>query len=189
MTIHREIKPTAMLSMVANLTPFSDFNQSPRNMYQCQMGKQSMAIPSQTFPYRADNKMYRLQTAQTPIVRTGTYLDYGIDEFPLGCNAVVAVLSYTGYDMEDAMIINKSAYERGFGHGSVYKTQIVDLAKKRLRGEPIHVRFAKPDCPRGSESEELPHPIHGDLSTLDSDGLPQVGYERFVAMTIIMYGI
>ena len=50
------------------------------------------------------------------------YVDYGLDEYPQGTNAVVAVISYTGYDMEDAMILNKSSFERGFGHGSVYKT-------------------------------------------------------------------
>lgn len=41
-TTHQEIEPTNMLSLIANLTPFSDQNQSPRNMYQCQMGKQTM---------------------------------------------------------------------------------------------------------------------------------------------------
>ena len=44
---HREIGCSAMLSVVASLTPYSDFNQSPRNMYQCQMGKQTMGTPSQ----------------------------------------------------------------------------------------------------------------------------------------------
>lgn len=47
---------------------------------------------------------------------------YGMDEYPSGTNAVVAVISYTGFDMEDAMIINKSSFERGFAHASVYKT-------------------------------------------------------------------
>eukprot|EP00698_Gefionella_okellyi_P003900 TRINITY_DN13613_c0_g1_i1.p1 TRINITY_DN13613_c0_g1~~TRINITY_DN13613_c0_g1_i1.p1 ORF type:complete len:1144 (+),score=256.01 TRINITY_DN13613_c0_g1_i1:497-3433(+) len=173
-TIHRELQPTSMLSMVASLTPFSDFNQSPRNMYQCQMGKQAMAFPSQALQYRADNKMYKLQHHQTPIVRTKGYVDYGIDEFPSGCNAVVAVLSYTGYDMEDAMIINKSAYERGFGHGQMFKTQPVDLGKKRERGGgPIHVHFAKP--PTTVVDDKEMHPTFGDLSALDADGLPQVG--------------
>jgi DNA-directed RNA polymerase I subunit RPA2 len=44
-------------------------------------------------------------------------------DYPSGVNAVVAVIAYTGYDMEDAMIINKSSYERGFGHASVYKSK------------------------------------------------------------------
>jgi DNA-directed RNA polymerase I subunit RPA2 len=48
-------------------------------------------------------------------------------DYPSGTNAVVAVISYTGYDMEDAMIINKSSYERGFGHGAVYKNYTYEL--------------------------------------------------------------
>ncbi len=43
-TRYVELGRTAMLSLVAQLTPFSDFNQSPRNMYQCQMGKQTMGV-------------------------------------------------------------------------------------------------------------------------------------------------
>lgn len=91
----------------------------------CQMGKQTMGTPFHSYPYRVDNKVFRIQNPQTPIVRNeGPYQKYLFDEYPMGCNAVVAVISYTGYDMEDAMIINKSAYERGFGHGSVYKYKV-----------------------------------------------------------------
>jgi hypothetical protein len=53
-----------MLSVVAGLTPYSDFNQSPRNMYQCQMAKQTMGTPGQALLHRTDTKMYRLQTPQ-----------------------------------------------------------------------------------------------------------------------------
>lgn len=60
-TTHQEIKPTNILSVIASLTPFSDHNQSPRNMYQCQMGKQTMGTPFHSFPYRVDNKVYRIQ--------------------------------------------------------------------------------------------------------------------------------
>ena len=72
-------------------------------------------------------QLYRLQNPQSPLVQNRAYREYMMDEYPQGCNAVVAVIAYTGYDMEDAMIINKAAYERGFGHGSVYKTLIFDL--------------------------------------------------------------
>ena len=106
-TTHMEISKTNILSVIANLTPFSDFNQSPRNMYQCQMGKQTMATPTYSYPRRADNKLYRIMTPQTPMVRPKLYDHYQMDNYPMGTNAVVAVISYTGYDMEDAMIINK----------------------------------------------------------------------------------
>ncbi len=57
LTTHVELSPTSVLSVLANLTPFSDHNQSPRNMYQCQMGKQTMGTPSTAIMRRTDNKM------------------------------------------------------------------------------------------------------------------------------------
>ncbi|CAB4042485.1 DNA-directed RNA polymerase I subunit RPA2-like, partial [Paramuricea clavata] len=122
-TTHMEIKPTGFLSAIASLTPYSDFNQSPRNMYQCQMGKQTMGTPCHSLPFRGDNKLYRIQTPQCPLVRPMAHDEFNVDNYPLGTNAVVAVISYTGYDMEDAMILNKSSFERGFSHGTVYKTE------------------------------------------------------------------
>lgn len=162
---HVEFTPTNILSILANLTPFSDFNQSPRNMYQCQMGKQTMGTPGVALCHRSDNKLYRLQTGQTPIVKANLYDDYGMDNFPNGFNAVVAVISYTGYDMDDAMIINKSADERGFGYGTMYKTEKVDLALNRSRGDPITQHF-------GFGNDEWPKEW---LEKLDDDGLPYIG--------------
>jgi DNA-directed RNA polymerase I subunit RPA2 len=74
---HIELRAGAMLSEVAALTPFSDLNQSPRNMYQCQMGKQTMGTPIHAWPSRADNKLFRLQTPQAPLVQTGTQAEFG----------------------------------------------------------------------------------------------------------------
>jgi hypothetical protein len=63
-------------------------------MYQCQMGKQTMGVPVQS-RFRADNKLYCLNSGQTPIVRTRAYHEYGVDNFPTGNNAIVCVISYT----------------------------------------------------------------------------------------------
>lgn len=166
---HVEFSPTNILSILANMTPFSDFNQSPRNMYQCQMGKQSMGTPGTALRYRTDNKTYRLQTGQTPIVRAPLHNDYGFDNFPNGMNAVVAVISYTGYDMDDAMILNKSAHERGFGHGTIYKVKKIDLADDGQRSRSsknIKKLFGFP--PGGMIKAEW-------KALLDEDGLPYVG--------------
>lgn len=126
-TTHREISLTSFLSLLGCLIPYPDFNQSPRNMYCCQMTKQTMGSSSHTLKYRCDTKMYNIETPQSPLVRPAIYDHYHLDDFPLGTNAVVAVISYTGYDMEDAMIINKAAAERGFTTGQVIKTIYIDL--------------------------------------------------------------
>lgn len=162
---HIEFSPTNVLSLLANLTPFSDYNQSPRNMYQCQMGKQTMGTPSTSINRRTDNKMYRIQTGQTPIVRPKLHDHYAMDGYPQGVNAVVAVISYTGYDMEDAMIINKSALERGFGHGSIYKSHITDL--KQLKGD-------KAQNPVFKIGDDVPA-THRARDTIDADGHPFIG--------------
>ncbi|KAH7081873.1 DNA-directed RNA polymerase I polypeptide 2 [Paraphoma chrysanthemicola] len=166
---HVEFDPTNIFSIVANMTPFSDFNQSPRNMYQCQMGKQSMGTPGTALRYRTDNKTYRLQTGQTPVVRPPLHNEYGLDNFPNGMNAVVAVISYTGYDMDDAMILNKSAHERGFGHGTIYKTKICDLeegSRRNRSGRTITKLFGfAPDSLVSADKKE----------TLDEDGFPRIG--------------
>lgn len=168
-TTHQELDPTNILSLIANMTPFSDQNQSPRNMYQCQMGKQTMGTPGHSLPYRTDNKLYKLQNPQAPIVQTATHGLYKMDEYPNGANAVVAVLSYTGFDMEDAMILNKGSYERGFGHASIYKTIEVDLQEE-----------AKMAAKSGSQSSmRFSNKVRRDGTyvhkNLESDGLPEIG--------------
>mmetsp|Transcript_31069 Transcript_31069/g.56364 ORF Transcript_31069/g.56364 Transcript_31069/m.56364 type:complete len:1271 (+) Transcript_31069:150-3962(+) len=183
-TTHQELDPANMLSLIASLTPFSDYNQSPRNMYQCQMGKQTMGTPCHSLPYRPDNKLYKIQTPQAPLVQTAVHGEYKMDEYPNGTNAVVAVLSYTGFDMEDAMILNKSSYERGFGHASVYKTVKVDLGEEitnavsrgadkdkiKLGNKTKRVRVP------AENEDDLPSfrddPVHPNL---EEDGLPAVG--------------
>eukprot|EP01006_Ploeotia_vitrea_P039418 TRINITY_DN66349_c5_g12_i1.p1 TRINITY_DN66349_c5_g12~~TRINITY_DN66349_c5_g12_i1.p1 ORF type:complete len:1279 (+),score=714.79 TRINITY_DN66349_c5_g12_i1:34-3837(+) len=173
-TTHMELSPNNMLSVIAGFTPFSDHNQSPRNMYQCQMGKQTMGTPFHSLPHRTDNKTYRLQTPQVPIVRNDTHADYMVDEYPLGTNAVVAVISYTGYDMEDAMIVNKSSYERGFAHASVYKSKFVDAVDRKRRSAPkASHRFGNERRKVDEETGEE-YDVKAEES-LDERGLPEVG--------------
>mmetsp|Transcript_16203 Transcript_16203/g.33248 ORF Transcript_16203/g.33248 Transcript_16203/m.33248 type:complete len:1176 (+) Transcript_16203:220-3747(+) len=176
-TTHVELDPNNLFSLIASCTPFSDYNQSPRNMYQCQMGKQTMGSPAHSLPHRTDNKLYRIQNPQAPLVQTSRHGEFKMDDYPNGTNAVVAVLSYTGFDMEDAMILNKSSYERGFGHASVYKTKIVDLKDEaeRTGSKEARLRFsnqklAPPRVKRdGTPGETV---IDGSLGP---DGLPHVG--------------
>lgn len=131
-----------------------------------------MGTPGTALKFRTDNKTYRLQTGQTPVVRPPLHNEYGLDNFPNGTNAIVAVISYTGYDMDDAMILNKSAHERGFGHGTIYKTKKIDLSEddKSQRGRSTAVTskfgFAPGQMIKASWR-----------TTLDDDGFVHVGFK------------
>ena len=133
-----------------------------------------MGTPSTSLLYRTDNKLTRLQTGQSPVVRPVLHNTYAMDAFPNGTNAVVAVISYTGYDMEDAMILNKSSHERGFAYGTVYKSQIVDLkeivkASTRSNSAPtLHFGLGQDIVRSGDKA-------HSCLEFLDGDGLPVLG--------------
>lgn len=83
-----------------------------------------MGFPLLTYQDRSDNKLYRLQTPQSPLVRPYMYDYYDMDNYPIGTNAIVAVISYTGYDMEDAMVSFTGRYR----HFNFYL-----LKKKKLR--------------------------------------------------------
>jgi DNA-directed RNA polymerase I subunit RPA2 len=174
---HEETGPMAMLSAIASCTPWSDYNQSPRNMYQCQMGKQTMGLPMHSFCYRPDTKLYRLQTPQRPIALTDAYDRYAIDDYPLGTNAVVAVLAYTGYDMEDAMIVNKGSMERGLAHATLYKTDTVSVSANAAadgevfgkRAEPASVGRGRRGSAAGAPEKKAPD------AAVDVDGAPRPG--------------
>lgn len=127
------------------------------------MGKQTMGTPCHSIRYRADNKLYRLNFPQSPIVKTKIYDRYKIDDYPIGTNAIVAVVSYTGYDMEDAMVLNKSSFERGFAHGMVYSTEIVELNDSGYGSSKTSKIFCID--PRQPHLRDF----------LDVDGLPYVG--------------
>jgi DNA-directed RNA polymerase I subunit RPA2 len=151
---HGEIDSINILSIIAGITPFSDLNQSPRNMYQCQMFKQSLGIPFYTFWRRNDSKSYFLITPQVPICRGKIFQDgLQLDSFPSGFNAVVSVLTYTGFDMEDAMIINKSSIQRGFSTINLSNSSSLEIENKEYNEKNKNLWIEK---------------------FLDKDGLPRV---------------
>ncbi|EEQ98697.1 DNA-directed RNA polymerase I subunit, putative [Perkinsus marinus ATCC 50983] len=164
---HIELSPISMLSVIAGLTPFSNHNQSPRNMYQCQMLKQTMAIPYLNHPYRTDNKVYKITYPQFPMVRTTVLSEANFDVKPAGTNAIVAVIAHSGFDMEDALIISKGSYDRGFKHGSVYKTKVINCPPKGTVGSRL-AQFRADN-----------HSVKGEkvVKDLDYDGIPYIGQQ------------
>ncbi|KAH6772430.1 nuclear RNA polymerase C2 [Perilla frutescens var. hirtella] len=120
-TTHIEIEPFTILGVIAGLIPYPHHNQSPRNTYQCAMGKQAMGNIAYNQLCRMDSLIYLLVYPQRPLLTTRTIELVRYDKLGAGQNASVAVMSYSGYDIEDAIVMNKSSLDRGFGRCIVIK--------------------------------------------------------------------
>jgi DNA-directed RNA polymerase subunit B len=118
---HSELSTYTMLGICASIIPYPEHNQSPRNSYEAAMAKQALGVYSTNYVYRADSRSHVLHYPQTPIVRTKPMEILGYDQRPSGQNCLVAVMSFEGYNMEDALIFNKAAIERGLGRSTFYR--------------------------------------------------------------------
>nr|CAB3265030.1 DNA-directed RNA polymerase III subunit RPC2 [Phallusia mammillata] len=122
-TTHLEIEPFTLLGVCAGLIPYPHHNQSPRNTYQCAMGKQAMGTIGYNQQQRIDTLMYLLVYPQAPLVKSRTIELINFEKLPAGQNAIIAVMSYSGYDIEDALVLNKASVDRGYGRCLVYRNQ------------------------------------------------------------------
>ncbi|OBZ74954.1 DNA-directed RNA polymerase III subunit RPC2 [Grifola frondosa] len=128
-TTHLEIEPFTILGAVAGLIPYPHHNQSPRNTYQCAMGKQAIGAIGYNQLNRIDTLLYLSVYPQQPMVKTKTIELIGYDRLPAGQNATIAVMSYSGYDIEDALILNKASLDRGYGRCQVLRKNATLIRK------------------------------------------------------------
>ena len=169
-TTHLEIEPFTILGCVAGLIPYPHHNQSPRNTYQCAMGKQAMGVIALNQFHRFDSLLYGLIYPQRPLVKTRPIDLIGFNDLPAGQNAIVAVMSFSGYDIEDALIMNKASLDRGFGRCLTMK-KFATVVKKyanqsydRVVGPPL---MDQPDKSGGV--------VPPKFRALDLDGIVAAG--------------
>merc|ERR1719500_2124125 len=129
LTTHLEIEPFTLLGVCAGLIPYPHHNQSPRNTYQCAMGKQAMGTIAYNQRNRIDTLLYNVVYPMKPMVKSRTIELIHFEDLPAGQNAIVAVMSYSGYDIEDAMILNRASLDRGYGRCLVYRNSKTTLKR------------------------------------------------------------
>lgn len=140
---HAEIHPSTALGTLASNIPFPDHNQSPRNSYQSAMGKQAMGMYAMNFRDRYDALAHLLCYPQVSFVSPFMSRFYGAQAMPSGQNIVVAIMTYTGYNQEDSIMINRGSLDRGLFRSIFYRTYKDEERKNQSSGE--EERFVRPD--------------------------------------------
>ena len=142
-TTHCEIHPATMLGTLASNIPFPDHNQSPRNSYQAAMGKQAMGMYALNYRERFDAMSHILCYPQVPLVTPYMSKFYGGNTMMSGQNIIVAIMTYSGYNQEDSIMINRGSLDRGLFRSIFYRTYKDEEKKNQSSGEDE--RFCKPD--------------------------------------------
>lgn len=142
---HMEIHPSTIFSVVTQIVPFANHNQAPRVIFHGSQSKQAIGIYATNFHKRFDTMGYVQHYPQKRIVTTRGSHYNGNDRMPNGCNVIVAVATYTGFNQEDGIIINKTSIDRGLFHVTAYKTMVakeksLNQRERLVFGNPIKMR-------------------------------------------------
>jgi len=119
---HLEIAGTAIFSIVTSLIPFINHDMAGKAIHGAKVSRQAVGMPATNYEIRFDTEMHVLYYPQRPLVTTRTEKILKTYERPMIQNAVVAIMPYKGFNMIDALVVNRGAIERGLGRSSYYRT-------------------------------------------------------------------
>ncbi len=124
------IHPSITMGSVVNQTPFIQCGQSPRAIYCYSQIKQALSLYSTKYKDRLDIS-YILYNFYEPMVRTRTAKYTHTDKLPYGENVIVAVMSYTGFNQDDSLIMNGGSIDTGMFSSATFSKYISKLEKNQ----------------------------------------------------------
>jgi len=149
---HMEVDPLTILGVATSNVPFPEHNSSPRCTMGAGMSKQSLGLGQANYRIRPDTRGHLLHYAQRPMLQTEAMKYNTLRTRPAGQNMVVAVMSYHGYNMEDALIFNQGSIDRGIGRSTFVRTYMSE-ERRYPGGQEDRFVIPGPDV-RGARSEE-----------------------------------
>jgi DNA-directed RNA polymerase beta subunit len=142
---HVEIHPSTIFSVVTGNIPMCNHNQAARNVFHAAQSKQAIGIYATNFNRRFDTMSYVLHYPQRAIINTRIAQYTSSDYMANGYNTIVAIMTYSGFNQEDSIMINKAAINRGLNYLSYYKSisatsKIVSSSERIIFGNPIKMK-------------------------------------------------
>ena len=159
---HMEIDPMVILGIASGIVVYPEHNSAPRVTMGAGMGKQSLGFGQSNYRIRPETRGHLMHYPQQPMTQTHAMRYVAFDRRPSGQNMVVAVISYHGYNMEDAIIMNRASVDRGLGRSSFFRTYASE-ERRYPGGQEDHFEIPSPEV-KGARSED-------SYTNLGEDGL------------------
>jgi DNA-directed RNA polymerase II subunit RPB2 len=164
---HVEIDPSLILGVMGNSIIYPENNQLPRDVFSCGQSRQAVSVFHSNYQMRIDKMGVILNYGQTPLIKS-RYLEYITkEEQPYGVNAIVAIMAYTGYNVEDAILINEGSVKRGIFNTTYYSMYEAREESAKVSGNLVNSFFTEIESKQNISGLKPGY----DYSQLDKFGL------------------
>ncbi|MGC8495774.1 MAG: DNA-directed RNA polymerase subunit B [Candidatus Micrarchaeia archaeon] len=169
-TTHMQIDPAGILGLTMNLAVLPEYNTVGKHSLISNFTKQAQGLYALNFSKRYDPRAFLLYYPQMPVVSSAAYRSLNMQKHATGQNFVVALSTYYGYNMKDAIVLNKAAVERGLGRSAFFRTYTDE--ERRYPGGQQDKFMVPPPSTEGYLGEHA-------YSKLSEDGIiePELGIE------------
>lgn len=167
---HLEVEVAGIVGITTGNLVFQEYNAAPRVTMAGQQNKQAVGVYSTNWGIRMDSNAHLLHYPQKPIIKSLPFEKLNLAKHATGDNFVVAITSFNGYNMEDAIILNKSAVERGLGRSTFFRTYTAE-ERRYSGGQKDRFEIPEPTVSGYRGEEAYRHLGEDGIAVLESSVL------------------